>query len=265
MILERIVESKRREIEELKATLTARDMARSISKLPPARDFKRAISSPGKVKLIAEIKQQSPSKGVLCPEFDHRRLARIYSENGAAAISVLTDAPFFGGQLVYLDEVRQETELPLLRKDFILDPIQIYQSRLAGADAVLLIVAILSDEQLARLLALTEELGLQALVEVHTEAELMLALQAGADIIGINNRNLHTFDTDLATTSHLTGLIKRTDITLVSESGIHSRRHMQFLNSLGIQAALVGEALVTAPDTPRKVRELAEGGDPYAS
>lgn len=264
MILERIVESKRREIEDLRSTLTVRDMVRPISKLPPARDFKRAISSSGKVKLIAEIKQQSPSKGVLCPDFDHRRLARIYSENGAAAISVLTDTHFFGGQPAYLNEVRQETELPLLRKDFILDPIQIYQSRLAGADAVLLIVAILSDEQLARLLALTEELGLQALVEVHTEAELMRALQAGADIIGINNRNLHTFDTDLATTSYLTGLIKRTDITLVSESGIHSRMHMQFLNSLGVQAALVGEALVTAPDTVRKVRELAEGGDPYA-
>ncbi|WP_333870763.1 indole-3-glycerol phosphate synthase TrpC [Desulforamulus putei] len=265
MILQRIIESKKQEIEKLKRTSDLRDMARQITKLPPARDFKKAIGLPGSVSLIAEIKKASPSKGVLCPDFDHRRLARIYSENGAAAISVLTDAPFFRGHLAYLEEVRQETELPLLRKDFIMDPLQLYQSRLAGADAVLLIAAVLSDEELTQLLALAEDLGLQALVEVHTQEELMRVLQAGAEIIGINNRNLHTFDTDLVTTSTLMGLINGPGITVVSESGIHNREHIQFLNSLGVHAALVGEALVTARDIGCKVRELAGGGGCIAS
>lgn len=262
--MQTIIEHKRQEIQALIATANIRDMARQVSKLPPARDFKKSISSPGRVNLIAEIKKRSPSKGILCPDFDHCRLARIYTENGAVAISVLTDSRFFGGQLAYLEEVRQETELPLLRKDFIIDPVQLYQSRLAGADAVLLIAAVLSDEELSHLLALAGDLGLQVLTEVHTQEELMRVLQAGAEIIGINNRNLHTFETDLVTTRYLAGLINRPGITVVSESGIYSQAHMQFLSNLGVHAALVGEALVTAPDTGCKVRELAGGGGPLA-
>lgn len=260
MILDRIVEHKRQEVNELLKSLATKEMISRIEKLPPTRNFLSTISKQGQVGLIAEIKKSSPSKGLLCRDFDHRGLARIYRDNGAVAISVLTDRKFFAGELGYLTEIQVEVNLPLLRKDFIINPIQVYQSRLAGADAILLIAAILSDQELSDMLALAREIGLQVLVEVHTAKELERALAVGASIIGINNRNLQTFDTDLSISSYLIGKYNLSGITVVSESGINSERHMEFLNNIGVSAALVGEALVTARDIGAKVRELVRGG-----
>ncbi|SHH04847.1 indole-3-glycerol phosphate synthase [Desulforamulus hydrothermalis Lam5 = DSM 18033] len=244
----------------MQQTLDVCDMARQIKRLPPTRNFQAAIRLPGCVSLIAEIKQASPVKGNLSRNFNHLELAGSYSRHGAAAISILTETEFFGGRLSYLEEVRQACDLPLLRKDFIIDTLQLYQSRLAGADAVLLIAAVLSDHKLRQLLSLAARLNLQALVEVHTPAELERALRAGAAVIGINNRCLQTFVTDLNTTDRLLSLLNRPDITVVSASGISSREHMQFLRRRGVHAALVGEALVTAADTGCKIKELLEGG-----
>ncbi|SHK27808.1 indole-3-glycerol phosphate synthase TrpC [Desulforamulus aeronauticus] len=260
MILEQIVAAKKQEIRKLLSQLNRSQMEKEISALPPARNFQQALSDGNNVKLIAEIKHRSPTKGVLCKNFNHRRLAVIYRDHGAAAVSVLTDSPFFGGHLNYLPEVRQTIELPLLRKDFILDPLQVYQSRLFGADAILLIAALLKEEELSYLTNLARDCGLQTLVEVHTADELQWVLDLGINMIGINNRDLQSFQTDLAVTARLMELIKRPDITVVSESGIHSSQQMRFLQEQGVNAALVGEALVSSEDIPAKVRELVKGG-----
>ncbi|AQS59728.1 indole-3-glycerol phosphate synthase TrpC [Desulforamulus ferrireducens] len=260
MILEQIVAVKRQEIQRLQSRVVVSQMEREISTLPPAPNFQQAISVGGRVSLIAEIKYCSPSKGVLCKGINHRQLAQIYQENGAAAVSVLTDSQFFGGALTNLSEVQQTIQLPLLRKDFIIHPLQVYQSRLAGAAAILLIAAILSQQELTNLAHLARACGLQTLVEVHTEAELERVLSLGFRLIGINNRNLQTFQTDLAVTAGLMQYINREGITVVSESGIQSPEHMIFLKELGVQAALVGESLVSAADIPAKVRELVRGG-----
>ncbi|WP_003543318.1 indole-3-glycerol phosphate synthase TrpC [Desulfotomaculum nigrificans] len=261
MILQRIVEHKKQEVRELLSQVNPAKLAREAAQLAPTRDFKGAINRKDKVALIAEIKKASPSKGILCPNFDHLELARIYRDNGAAAVSVLTDHRFFGGKLAYLTEVRQTIDLPVLRKDFIIDPVQIYQSRLAGADAVLLIAAILPGDQLRQLLNITRETGMQALVEVHNAVEVEQALKAGADLVGINNRDLNTFITDLATTGKLIDRLKRPALTVVSESGIKDYHQLEYLRSIGVHGALVGEALVTADDIGLKVRELTAGGD----
>ncbi len=261
MILDTILDRKRMEIQELLSRFDITETAREVAKLPPARDFKQAIHRAGGVALIAEIKKKSPSKGILCESFDHLRLARVYRDNGAAAVSVLTDAPFFGGRPEYLTEVRQEIDLPLLRKDFIIHPVQLYQSRLLGADAVLLIAAALSDAELVQLLGLSLELGLQALMEVHSEEELFRVVKANPTLIGINNRNLHTFQTDLNTTSRLMEHLIGSGITVVSESGIGNFEDIRRLKAMGVQAALVGEAIVTAPDIGFKVQELVKGGE----
>ena len=209
------------------------------------------------VRLIAEIKKASPSKGLLCPDFDPVRLARIYSDNGAAAISVLTDARF-EGSLEHLKMVKREVRLdniPVLRKDFIFTPYQIYESRAFGADAILLIVAILDPYNLRHLLQLSHQLWMQCLVEVHNESEMALAIDAGAEIIGINNRDLHTFDINPSLTESLAPKGPPGKI-LVSESGITTKEQFLQLKRLRVHAALVGEALVTSPDVSAKVREL---------
>ena len=211
-----------------------------------------------RVRLIAEVKKASPSRGLLSPDFDPVRLARTYVENGAAAVSVLTD-PRFQGTLEHLTAVKAElasTGAPVLRKDFIFDPYQVYEARAHGADAILLIVSILSAAELSDLLALSRSLWMQCLVEVHTQQELETALEAGAEIVGINNRDLRTFRTSLAVTDALAGSVPRGKV-VVSESGISEADHMRTLRRLGVHAALVGEALVTAPDVGAKVRELA--------
>lgn len=216
-----------------------------------------------KVTLIAEVKCASPSRGLLSPDFDPLKLAATYATNGAAAISVLTDERYFKGHLDYLRQIRQAQAIPLLRKDFICDPYQVYEARAAGADALLLIAAELVLSQLADLQALTHSLGMAALVEVHNLPELETALQSGARLIGINNRNLHTFQVSLETSQELRPLIPA-EICVVAESGIHSAADVARLAGINVQAVLVGEALVTAADTAAKVRELsgfAPGGE----
>jgi indole-3-glycerol phosphate synthase len=273
--LTRILAHKRAEVARQQIKIPPAQLEAKIAAAPPPRDFAAALRRPDRVALIAEVKKASPSKGVLIERFDPLALARIYVQNGAAAISVLTDGRFFQGSLKYLESIRlwletrgREREAgdnraapgfcPLLRKDFIIDPYQVYEARAYGADALLLIVAALDDATLAALLALTHELGMQALVEVHDEAELDRALAAGARIIGVNNRDLRTFETTLETTARLARRLPEHDRpVLVSESGIATAADVARVRAWGADAVLVGEALVTAPDIAARVRELA--------
>lgn len=259
MILDRIVEHKRREVEDLKRSLDPKSLIRAADLMDPAKPLAGALKKPGRVALLAEIKGSSPSKGVIRENFNPCEIARIYTENGADAISVLTDREFFCGSADHLAWVRKITPLPILRKDFILDPVQIYQARLIGSDAVLLICALLPPGDLQTMIKAAGDLGMDALVEVHGEAELEAALSAGASIIGINNRDLRTFETDISTTLRLCPKITDPSVTVVSESGIKSASDMKALKEAGVSAALVGEALMAADDMAAKVRELRYG------
>ncbi len=221
---------------------------------PPPRDFLAALRAPG-VSLIAEVKKASPSKGLLCPNFDPVRLACLYAANGAAAISVLTDARFFQGSLDDLRAVRQAVNVPVLRKDFIVDAYQVYQARAAGADAVLLIVAALDDGMLQDLYTLIRQLNMAALVEVHNAVELERALALHPRLIGVNNRDLRTFHVTLDTTAALRPRIPA-DVVLVAESGIHTPADVARLAALHVDAMLIGEALVTAENVGEKVKNL---------
>ncbi len=221
---------------------------------PPARDFASALRTPG-LSLIAEVKRASPSKGLLRPDFDPAALARAYAANGAAAVSVLTDAPFFQGHLEHLRAVRAAIDIPVLRKDFVLTPYQVYEARAAGADALLLIVAVLNDAELGALHRLARELGMAVLVEAHDAGELERALRVAPQIVGINNRDLRTFEVRLETTLRLRDRVPP-GVILVAESGIRSAEDAARLETAGVDAMLVGEALVRAPDVGRKVREL---------
>ncbi len=218
-------------------------------------DFALALSG-NDTHLIAEVKKASPSRGIIRPDFDPVALAKTYASNGASAISVLTEAKYFQGSLNHLRDIRKAlADVPLLRKDFIFDPYQVYESRAYGADALLLIVAILSQQQLEELLSLSHSLGLRCLVEVHSEGEIDRTLQSQAKIIGINNRDLNTFVVDINTTHRLRPLIPQPQI-VVSESGISNRSHVEKLKGWGVYAMLVGEALVTAGNIQTKMREL---------
>ncbi len=270
-VLEQILAHKRTEVERQKTKIPLAALQRRIEVLPPPYDFAAALRIDGATALIAEVKKASPSRGVLLESFDHLAVARTYITNGAAALSVLTDVRFFQGSLKYLEGIRRleiggdetgdllHSPIPLLRKDFIIDRYQIYEARAYGADAILLIVAALDDVALSELLALAYELGMHALAEVHTEAEMERALAVGAPIIGINNRDLHTFETRLETTAHLAARLPggADRPTLVSESGIFTAADVVQLRGYGVDAILVGEALVAAPDIEAKVRELA--------
>ena len=259
-ILDRIVETKRHEVERLKREVPLPALEERIRTLPVPLNLSGALMGDG-LHLIAEAKKASPSRGLLRDDYDPAALARTYAENGAAAVSVLTERDSFQGSLEHLamaGEVLQPLGVPLLRKDFIFDPYQVYEARASGADALLLIVAILTPESLEALLGLCQSLWVQALVEVHSEDELEIALKAGAEIIGINNRDLRTFTTDLSHTEHLASRVPRGKI-VVSESGIHSHEDVVRLRRAGAHAVLVGEALVTSPDPGAKVRELLLG------
>lgn len=263
-ILGRILAHKRTEVERQRAKVGLQRLEERAARAPAACSFAEALRAGANVALIAEVKKASPSKGVLVEHFDPLALAATYAAAGAAAISVLTDVRFFQGSLKYLEGIRERfaardsNGLPLLRKDFIVDPYQVYEARAYGADALLLIVAALDDPALRSLLALTHELGLQALVEVHDERELDRALAAGATIVGVNNRDLHSFVTTLETTERLAALLPSEGRpALVSESGIVSAADVARLRDCGADAVLVGEALVTARDTGERVRELA--------
>jgi indole-3-glycerol phosphate synthase len=254
MILDKIIVEKRQEAEQKKRSLPVTALKKVISQRKVPLDFASALSGDS-IKLIAEVKKASPSKGVLCPDFNPVALAQTYAQGGAAAISVLTEVNHFQGSIDYLVAIREEVSLPLLRKDFIFDPYQIYESAASGADALLLIAAILSQKQLGELLALSRDLSLSCLVEVHNENEVTKALLAGAEIIGINNRDLNTFTVDIETTRRLRPLIPEGRI-VVSESGIRSRDDIKKMKEWGVNAVLVGEALVTASNISAKMEEL---------
>ncbi|HYE93982.1 MAG TPA: indole-3-glycerol phosphate synthase TrpC [Terriglobales bacterium] len=258
-ILDAIVRDKRDEVARRRAAASRADLERACAGLPPARDFAAALRARnGSVALIAEVKRASPSRGVLDPDrpWDPVGLARTYADNGAAAISVLTDEKYFQGRLDYLAQIRAAVAVPLLRKDFTIDEYQLVESRAAGADAILLIVAILEAPLLRDLLAAAKGLGLAALVETHTSGELDVALSAGATIVGINNRDLTTFQTRLETTIALLPSIPP-GVTVVSESGFDNAADVRRVVDAGAHAVLIGEGLVKAPDIGAKVKELA--------
>jgi len=253
-ILEEIVSYKAAELEARKRELPQSCLEWALSVQQPTRDFAAALGAPG-ISLIAEIKKASPSRGVLRENLDPAELATAYAIQGAAAISVLTEERYFGGSLLDLASVREAVSVPLLRKDFLFSPYQVIEARAWGADAVLLIAAILDDSQLRELRELAQSLGMSALVEVHDELELERALKAGATILGVNNRNLRTFEVDLETTHRLRPRVPP-GCLLVSESGIRSRGDVERLRAWGVDAMLVGEALVQADDLPEKIEEL---------
>jgi indole-3-glycerol phosphate synthase len=255
-ILDRIVHDKRDEVAIRRARVPRARLAEQGETWPATRDFEAALArTPGVVRVIAELKKASPSRGVLADTFDPVALARVYDVNGAAAISVLTDEKYFQGRLELLGDVRPVVRAPLLRKDFTIDEYQLWEARAAGADAVLLIVAILEEALLGDLLAAAKGLGLAALVEAHTRRELETALRVGARVIGINNRDLATFETRIETTLDLLPLVPPGPI-VVSESGFFTAADVRRVADVGVGAILVGEALVRADDPGAKLREL---------
>ncbi|NUO07924.1 MAG: indole-3-glycerol phosphate synthase TrpC [Candidatus Brocadia sp.] len=256
-ILDDIYKHKLSEIAENKKRIPIEILMKGIQKRQGTGYFSRALKSNTNISIIAEIKKASPSMGIIREDFNPTEIAHIYEAGGAAAISVLTDERFFQGSLSYLTEVKKAVDLPILRKDFIIDPYQVYEARAAGADAILLIAALLSKEEIQRLLNLAKELDMDCLVEVHTETELQKVLQTSAGIIGINNRDLASFRVDLGTTFRLRPMIPDGKI-VVSESGIKSRAEIEKLFKKGINAILIGEILMKSADILTKLHELLE-------
>lgn len=257
-ILEEIVRARAARVEGAKRARPLESVAAPLRVKGAAagpRPFREALSREGRVNVIAEIKRRSPSKGIIREDFDHLSIARSYGRAGAAAISVLTEEDFFAGSLSYLRDIRQESETPLLRKDFIFDEYQVYEAREAGAAAILLIAAILDDGLLAGLLKLADEVGLDSLVEVHTDEEMGRAARAGARIIGVNNRDLATFGVDMETSLRLARLAPSSAI-LVSESGINTGEDVRKLARAGFKGFLIGERLMRDPDPGEGLRRI---------
>ena len=254
-ILDQIVETKRREVAESKRRLPLDELEAQATEAPPPRDFRAALAGPGPIRLIAEVKKASPSAKVIRADFDPIAIARTYQDHGAACLSVLTDAPYFQGHLSYLARIRASVAIPLLRKDFLIDEYQVVEARMAGADAILLIAEILDDDQMASLLNLARRWNMAALVEFHDPVHLPRVLAAGADLVGINNRDLHRFVTDLDLTFRLRDQIPD-DVLLVSESGIRTRQDVERLEAAGVSAILVGETLMRAPDIGQATEQL---------
>ncbi|HLG51023.1 MAG TPA: indole-3-glycerol phosphate synthase TrpC [Chloroflexota bacterium] len=254
MILDEIVEHTRQEVAAAKRQRPLSSLIDRLAEAPPHRDYASALSGDG-IRIIAEIKRASPSKGILRTAADPSVLATCFAAAGASAISVLTDRRFFGGSLEDLEQVSRVSPVPTLRKDFVIDPYQVYEAALAGASSALLIVGILDDAELTDLLQLQRELGMEPQVEVHDEREVERALAVGARILGINNRDLRSFRVDLGTSERLRPLIP-SDCIVVSESGIHTRSDVERLAAAGIRVIHVGEALMTSADPGDKIREL---------
>ncbi|PKM92926.1 MAG: indole-3-glycerol phosphate synthase TrpC [Elusimicrobia bacterium HGW-Elusimicrobia-4] len=254
-ILDEIVEYKKLELAHRKEQLPIEKIWSDIEKMPAARDFKSAISKPNRINLIAEIKKASPSAGEIVKEFDIKKIAKDYEEANADAISVLTETKYFQGDIFHIDLVRQVSELPILRKDFIVDEYQIYESRYFGADAVLFIAAILDIEKIKKFLKIAIGLTLSAIVEVHTAEELTKVLKTDAKIIGINNRNLSDLTVDLNTTLNLREKIPG-DKIIISESGIKSKQDIEKLKRSGINAVLIGEHFMKSQDIKKSSAEL---------
>ncbi len=254
-ILDKIVAYKRRFLARCMAQTPFEEMAQLAEDAPEPPSFFDGLIDGDDIAVIAEVKKASPSKGVIRRDFDAVDIAKIYVENGASALSVLTDEKFFQGSADYLTRISTVVDRPILRKDFTIDPYQIYEARAIGASAVLLIVSILTPEKLSPFIATSRALGLDAVVEVHEREELMVALDAGAEIVGINNRNLKTFDTSLDTTYGLIDQIPD-DVLTVSESGIYTREDVVALRDAGADAVLVGESLMRESDIAAKLKEL---------
>ncbi len=252
--LAEILAEKRKEVDVLKNRNWSTHDGNNV---PPIRDFKGVISVPDKISLIAEIKFASPSAGIICKKTDPVTIGKIYEKAGAAAISLLTDKKFFGGDLNHLSRLKKAISLPVLRKDFIIDEVQVRESFLGGADATLLIARILSHRQLNDLLDICHDMGMAALVEVHDRQDIEKAVACGADIVGINNRDLNTFNVSLETTIKLAPLVPEGHI-IVSESGIKNKGNLQLLKQAGIQAVLVGTSLMKSKDIGKKVMELMD-------
>ena len=257
-ILDRILARKVEEIAARHATVPLDDLIARVSDLPDTRGFAAAMEAKiadGLPAVIAEVKKASPSKGVIRADFHPADIARSYEAGGAACLSVLTDADFFQGSEAYLQQAREACSLPVLRKDFIIDPYQVYEARVIGADCILLIVAALDDERLMDLSLLAAELDLDVLAEVHDEDELLRALALPVPLVGVNNRNLRTFETSLETSLRLRPLVEPGRI-FVTESGIHAREDVARLRAADIDAFLVGEAFMRAPDPGNALRDL---------
>lgn len=257
MFLERILESKRIEVAERAVQTSLETLKRRAAEAPDPRELVAALRRPG-LGVIAEVKRASPSKGPLRPDLDAPALARLYEEGGCTAISVLTDGPHFGARPDDLPAVRGAVSVPVLRKDFLIADYQLWEARAMGADAVLLIVAALDLETLARFIGVAGGLGMTALVEVHTAEEVKVALECGARVVGINNRDLHSFRVDLEVTRRLRPLVPA-GVAVVAESGISGPADAAALRELGVDAVLVGEALVTAEDPAAMVRAISSG------
>lgn len=251
MILDDIIKDRKKAVESLKAQCSLLELMREIEYQNFAScSFKEALkrqSEEAQLHIIAEVKKASPSKGLICPDFPYLDIANDYEKGGAAAISVLTEPKYFKGSPAYLTAIKQQTHIPILRKDFIIDEWQIYEAKTIGADAILLIVAALSKEQLQTYLKVARSLDLEVLVETHDKQEVEIALAVGADIIGVNNRNLHTFEVNLENTAQLRHLVPK-DKVFVTESGIHTQEDLTFLKQIGCDAALIGESLMVAPN-----------------
>jgi len=254
-ILDEIVAYKRQVVAEASQRVPVEEIRQLDESAPSPPSFFDSLAGGDDIAVIAEIKKASPSRGIIRTDFDPVAIAETYEDEGASAISVLTDEKYFQGSVEILTQVSNVVDLPILRKDFVIDPYQIYEARAIGAAAVLLIAAILSPSELESLLELCDEVGLDALVEIHTEGEAMVAVEVGADIVGINNRDLRTFRTDLETTVRLMDDMPD-DLLVVSESGIHTREDVVRLREAGADAVLVGESLMREPDIGRKLREL---------
>jgi len=255
MILAKIVEEKRLEVERARKEIPQRDIEKAARNMVIKSMFKKSISRKGHINLIAEIKKSSPSRGVIRVDFNPLQIALTYQASGASALSVLTDERFFDGKLEYLKMIKKRVTIPVLRKEFIIDEYQVYESAAAGADAILLIAQILTQEELTRYIHLAKELGMDSLVEVKSEEDIDKAVMSQAAIIGINNRDLSNFSVDITTTQRLIRHIPQNKV-IVSESGIETYEHVMFLKSLGVNAVLIGETLMRSENIGEKVREL---------
>ncbi|MGI9554008.1 MAG: indole-3-glycerol phosphate synthase TrpC [Thermodesulfobacteriota bacterium] len=252
MILDDIIEHKKSELIQSINLKPLREIEEEIKEISQPKDFYNLATNHKGLKIISEVKKASPSKGLICKDFDPVRIAKSYRDNGAFAISVLTDKKFFDGQLGYLSGIRKEVDIPLLRKDFTIDPYQIYEARLYGADIILLIASVLEMSQITEYLDVTHSLGMNAIVEVHNKNELEKAVGAGSRIVGINNRDLKTFEVSLSTTEDLIELIPD-HIHVISESGISDPNDIRNLIRLGISTFLIGETFMSSTDPGSKL------------
>lgn len=255
MILSKIINAKRKEIETAMVCMPMDKLKKLVGKIYHKSAFKRNIARPHHMNLIAELKKASPSMGIIRGDFNPTKIALTCQANGASALSVLTDERFFEGNIKILKELKSRVTLPLLRKDFIVDEYQIYESLYHGADAILLIAQILTEAELGKFYRIAKDLGMDVMLEVHNEEDLEKALKTGASIIGINNRDLSTFKVDISTTQRLVRLIPGNKIK-VSESGIKTYEDVMFLKSLGINAVLIGEAFMEVDNIAAKIREI---------